>query len=208
MLSAKRLVTAWRILLGVWMPKKWDLSLTALTPYITPHIPPPSEFIDKKKTKSGTSTPSQEANLSSQIPVAMSAKRPKRRVPTRKLIRHVLRARLEASRLLATFFAELARSGKQVRASEHLAKLYGVMPSSAEPLRDTPGGVAAPAEPQGWRDAKEVIRYLRARGANIGQLSVPAEADWAAASSDGESFEHASNAETDDDLVWVPPSSS
>lgn len=223
LISTNQLLTTWRVLLGVWMPKKWDLSLSALTPYITPHIPPPSEYIDKKKLRLGANTPiapispqgepNKLPNTDNASQLQVSAKRPKRLVPSRKLIRHLLRARLDASRLLAEFFAELERSGKQVRASEHLARLYGYVPQQQrqEPLVDKDDdGVAPPSQPQGWRDAKEVIRYLRAHGANIGQLRTPKDVDWAAASSDTESLEHGSGsaAETDDDLVWVPPSSS
>ncbi|GJJ06197.1 hypothetical protein Clacol_000386 [Clathrus columnatus] len=211
--QAKRLVAAWRVLLGVWMPKKWDLSISALTPYITPHVPPPSEFIDKKKIKSGTNTPapsSPDAASEPTTPLLVSAKRPKRRVPTRQLIRHVLRARLEASKLLAMFFAELERSSsskKQVRASTYLTALYGTSFSfsfsSPPPTQQqgdiSPNGSSSP-QAQGYRDAREVIGFLRDHGANIGQLRTPVEGDWAAVSSDGESFDHGS---TDDDIVWV-----
>lgn len=239
LISAKQLLTTWRVLLGVWMPKKWDLSLSALTPYVTPHIPPPNEYLDPKKMKSEPNTPitpvsgaqDKLSKLPSKADTAspqfqVSASRPKRLVPSSKLIRHVLRARLDASRLLAAFFADLERSGKQVHASEHLARVYGSVSSSPssssnattqqqqDSLVNKDDGVApsspSQSQPQGWRDAKEVIRYLRDHGANIGQLRTPKDVDWAAVSSDTESFEHgsgsASAAETDDDVVWVPPS--
>jgi len=48
---AKRLIAAWRILVGVWAPKQWDLSLAALSQYTTPETPPDNPWIDRQKTQ-------------------------------------------------------------------------------------------------------------------------------------------------------------
>ena len=57
MRSAKRLVAAWRVLVGVWAPKHWDLALPALTPYTVPRVPAESAWIDKPRSRSTTPRP-------------------------------------------------------------------------------------------------------------------------------------------------------
>lgn len=98
-------------------------------------------------------------------------KQKRRKPPSRKLIRHVLRARAEAVRALVSFFAQLERSPEQ----------HGR------------------------------ITFLRNRGASIVGLedSISIEGEWAA---DVLSSEFDSDAGVgsgrDEDLVWVPSSSS
>lgn len=64
-------------------------------------------------------------------------------------------------------------------------------------------GAAVIDEPLGWRSAREVLAFLRQRGAKISGLERRVEGDWAAVSSDGEGTENEGSKE---DLVWVPPS--
>jgi len=171
-------VAVWRVLVGVWAPKRWDLSL-ATEPPQTPISP-----VDAETTR-----------------------RKRRPLASRKLIRHVLRARSDAARLLADFFAELERSGKEVKASSHLAEAYGASRrTNGTGLQETAEGVQISPEPQGWRDAREVVRFLRERGAKIGDLGNSVKGGWAAASSDGEggAGEGDMEGDTEDDLVWVP----
>lgn len=195
MLSAKRLVAAWRVLLGVWAPKRWDLSLQALAPYTTPYIPPVSAWIDPPKA---TAAPS---DVTPTVPDATIGRR-KKRPATRRLIRHVLRARSDAARLLSAFFLELERSGNEVRASSHLAQTCGGrLPEGGADLK---GDALVYSEPWGWRDAREVVQFLRDKGAKIGELGRKVEGDWAAAASsdiDGEGEEE--EAEVEDKVVWV-----
>ena len=87
---AKRLHATWRILVGVWAPKGWDLSGTALSEYMSPKIPPPNPWISgagegetRGREKGG------------------------RRPPSRRLVRHVLRARVEALNGLGELFDSL-----------------------------------------------------------------------------------------------------
>ena len=64
------------------------------------------------------------------------------------------------------------------------------------------------ALPEGWRTAREVIDYLRARGGKIPRLGgvEREEAEWAAAlSSDGET-NYSGTATADEELEWVPSS--
>ncbi|TFY57683.1 hypothetical protein EVJ58_g6874, partial [Rhodofomes roseus] len=53
----KRLVAAWRMLVGVWLPKKWDLSLNALAQYTVPRVPAENEWVDRSKVKALKVTP-------------------------------------------------------------------------------------------------------------------------------------------------------
>ncbi|PBK73412.1 acyltransferase [Armillaria solidipes] len=180
---AKRLYAAWRALVGVWAPKGMDLSLAALSQYTTPVLPKENPWIDRpnNSTPEPSSTPTKPGNVPTVLPGPSDLltsneppvrSRRKRRPPTRRIMRHVLRARVEAVKALAVFFDQLERAetGKKVKASRHLARIYGF----------EEGG-------EGWRSATEVVRFLRAKGAKIPSVSyVPTEEDWMALSSDGE----------------------
>ncbi|KAK0240807.1 hypothetical protein EDD85DRAFT_816261 [Armillaria nabsnona] len=180
---AKRLYAAWRALVGVWAPKGMDLSLAALSQYTTPVLPKENPWIDRpnSSTPEPSTTPTTPGNVPTVLPGPSDLltsneppvrSRRKRRPPTRRIMRHVLRARVEAVKALAVFFDQLERAGtgKKVKASRHLARIYGF----------EEGG-------EGWRSATEVVRFLRAKGAKIPSVSyVPTEEDWMALSSDGE----------------------
>jgi glycerol-3-phosphate O-acyltransferase/dihydroxyacetone phosphate acyltransferase len=168
----KRLVAAWRVLLGVWAPRKWDMSVTALSPYTTIQPPPPNPWIDRPKTP--TPTPESEA------PPAPRIKR--KRPASRRLIRHVLRARLNAAHSLVAFLNEIDKAGVKVRSASHLALAHG---------GGIDGGHGPNPEdgPQGWRYGKEVVEFLRKRGAKIHRLKEPTAGDWAANTSDEEAEE-------------------
>jgi len=163
--SAKRFIAAWRILVGVWIPKKWDLSLSALSQYTKPRIPPVSPWIDRPSEKeSGVKVPPiPPSDTQTEPPVKA---RTTRRPPSRRLVRHVLRSRVEAVNALASYFDHLARAGrdKKVKASPHLAKMYD-------------------GEEEGWRYASEIITFLKKRGAEIPTLGQgPLRDDWALSS--------------------------
>lgn len=195
---AKRIVAAWRVLVGVWVPKRWDLSMGALTQYMNPKTPPPNPWIEKKvpEAKKGEApneereslhrtTSLTDLKLQNEPPVkSRSARRP----PSRRLVRHVLRARVEAINALAGFFDHLQQTGasgsdRKVKASVHLARLHG-------------GTVAPPSQShgsftdseQGYRPVKEIISFLKNRGAKIPTLRHGRfEEEWAA-SSDAEGY--------------------
>ena len=144
--------------------------------------------------------------------------RPRRRPPSRQIMRHVLRARAEAVRALAGFFERLERecaaakaagSVKKVLASAHLARAYGgwvegegegEAGKGCVEGQATADGVQLVGPVQGWRSAAEVLGFLRARGAKIPTL----EGEWAALSE--EEVSHAEDSDKDD-AVWVqlPP---
>lgn len=90
------------------------------------------------------------------------------------LIRHVLRARVEAVKALVAFIAHIEKGPQEerrVKSSKHLAELYG----NAQ---------------EGWRNGREIVSFLRKRGATIAGLedSIRFEGEWVgeAVSSDWE----------------------
>jgi glycerol-3-phosphate O-acyltransferase / dihydroxyacetone phosphate acyltransferase len=102
-------------------------------------------------------------------------------------MRHVLRARAEASRSLASFIGQLETgpADKRVRASVHLARVYGGVESTTGA-----SDISSTAEPSptfvGWRHAREVVSYLRGHGAKVAALERGIEVEWVALNSDGE----------------------
>lgn len=165
-------MAAWRVLVGIWTPKRWDLSLTALSQYTTPLQPPASPWIDKPRIPNNTSDTDGKAESKHQDEVVVES-RPPRRPPSHRLVRHVLRSRVEAMNALACFFDQLVRagSGKKVRASPHLAERFGG--KSKVDL----------SEQEGWRYAVEVVTFLQKRGAKIPTLRQgPLEDEWAVSS--------------------------
>ncbi|THH26613.1 hypothetical protein EUX98_g7574 [Antrodiella citrinella] len=208
---AKRVVATWRVLVGVWAPKQWDLSVNALSQYTVPKLPPANQWIDRSRSKSrtgsGTSSPVlPPLNPAISEPAAPARKTKKdRRPPSRRLIRHVLRARIEAAKSLASLLQQLDRTpDKRVSASAHLARAFG---GQVDPVRAqgilTEDGVEVPDEPTGWRSAGEVLGFLRSRGAKIGGLKTRVQGEWAAVSSEGEGED--STAGSGEDVVWVSP---
>lgn len=196
---AKRLVAAWRVLVGVWTPKRWDLSLAALSQYTTPATPAENPWV--QKTRETIAPPTME-----EPPVTLVRKQ---RPPTRRVIRHVLRSRAEAAKSLATFFDQLDKGGqaKKVKASIHLARVYGWVDEVDDTTSDVEmdQGVAVPKEPCGWRHAREVVSFLRNRGAKVASLQRDIEGEWAATSSDGETPPiDGSETSRDEDVIFVP----
>jgi glycerol-3-phosphate O-acyltransferase / dihydroxyacetone phosphate acyltransferase len=180
----KRVVAAWRVLLGIWAPKKWEYSLTALAQYTATPIPPANEWITGK-TKATVNDDTLKPPVS---PQPYRARRPR----SGRVMRHVLRARAEASRSLATFIAQLEASpaDKRVHASVHLARVYGGVDGAESPAgasdTNTNDTVESPPAPVGWRHAREVVSYLRGHGAKIAALEKAIEAEWVALNSDDE----------------------
>lgn len=169
-------MAAWRVLVGIWTPKRWDLSLTALSQYTTPPQPPASPWIDRPRIPYNTSDKNGETESKCQDEVETES-RPPRRPPSHRLVRHVLRSRVEAMNALACFFDQLvcAGSGKKVKASPHLAERFGV--------KSKVDFLTVADEQEGWRYAVEVITFLQKRGAKIPTLRQgPLEDEWALSS--------------------------
>jgi glycerol-3-phosphate O-acyltransferase/dihydroxyacetone phosphate acyltransferase len=165
------------VLVGVWVPKRWDLSLTALSQYTSPRVPPENPWIDRSKTTSPSPvTPGTTDEKNSSNSVKDQARR---RPPSRRIVRHVLRARIDAIRALANFFDQLERNeyGKKIRASTHLARLYGFVVESDD----------LAGNPAGWRRVREVIEFLKTRGAKVPTAREDIEG-WVVSSSSGDEY--------------------
>ncbi|KIY53060.1 acyltransferase [Fistulina hepatica ATCC 64428] len=202
---AKRLIADWRILVGIWAPKKWEFPVHALSQYTTPFIPKENPWISKKSSSSSECEAAgqsaapvlpPEPAFVQEPPVRGSKKH--RRPPSRRIMRHVLRSRVEAVRAVASLFDHLQRNGNlSLYASGHLARAHGSAVSSSSA--------------SGSRSASEVIEYLTARGAKIPRLDVLADEEhWAAAlSSEGEEGTSGNNTTPDDSMSedWRLPTS-
>lgn len=125
-----------------------------------------------------TGSPLSEATVASQPP-PFEANKP--RIPSRRLIRQILRTRLRAAKALEAYLIDLeeAPAGtKKVKACSWLATFFtDAAPSLSLQANGGSGGetlavpstVAPGEEPkqQGWRDGREVVVYLRECGAKI-----------------------------------------
>lgn len=161
----KRLVAAWRLLIGLWLPARFEYNLNAFLP----------------KAASFAPNPPKVAGLPPQTLPEKYTRPP--RLPSRVLVRHVLRVRIEAARLLASVLLELEKGDTQVSASFWLASTYGGEVDRREEaleVSELPGNF-----PRGGREGGEVVRYLREKGARLGGPK-KSKGDWAA-SSGGES---------------------
>lgn len=191
--------------------------MTALQQYLVPQRPAESEWIDKKSVKtSKDKEPAGNSSSSSNQPSSRSDPngRRKRGPPTRRLVRHVLRARYRAAHALASFFAELDKDadGSRVYASMHLASQYGGFSGAPRPKAEDGLSGAIDRELRGWRDAREVLTFLKERGAKIATLQASIAGDyWAAtgsALSEGEDDYSSDSLEVNkenEDLVWIAP---
>lgn len=196
--SWERVITVWRVLVGVWVPKKWDLSMAAILPYTVNQPPPPNPFLKLRPEveatlNRSTSSPAVPTRATTQEEGKLGKKlkdRRLRRPPSRRLVRHVLRVRAEAMRLLAAYLLSLDREGLKVPASLHMVRTFGggVQPPSPAESTVAPseasydkveGGeqvgakavhgsveVGPSQEGGGWRDGREVLQYLRKRDGN------------------------------------------
>ena len=202
------------------------MSMAALKQYTVPLTPPENPWIDKPKKSSSTSAVANgseatasngeeqdkagNGNGNSGRPglVRADSQSRRKRPPTRRLIRHVLRARGEAVRSLSAFFASLESCpDKKLRASGHLAVAYGSFENGNGPERE------------GYRYAREVLGFLRERGGNLksGGLKAHIEGDYwagsaAALSSDTETWEEGVSSGSESsrskervELEWVAP---
>lgn len=101
-------------------------------------------------------------------------------LPSRKLVRNVLRTRLEAARLLASVLYELEEKDIQLSASFWLASEHGgevlKVSKEHEELAEWERPLA-----EGRRGGREVVAYLRSKGARLGSGKM--QSHWAAATS-------------------------
>lgn len=161
----KRLLAAWRILIGVWTPKSWEMPLPSFVAAAATFAPDPPRI-------AGLPPQAQPEKY----------KKPKR-LPSRVLVRQVLRTRLEAARELASVLFELEERDSEVNASFWLADEFGgeVLKVSKE---DEEKLEWERPLPKGIRGGREVVSFLRDRGARLGLQKL--EGHWAAATSGDE----------------------
>ena len=161
--SFKRLAAAWRLLIGLWLPARFDYSLPSFLSRSTLYAPDPPKI----------------AGLPPQTPPEKYIK--PQHIPSRVLVKHVLRTRLQAAKELAAVLnhLETAEGGEgKVNASYWLAQEYGGGADrtqealSAWETQPMPG-------PRGSREGKEVVRWLRSKGARVRQVK-GGEDHWAA----------------------------
>lgn len=167
----KRLVAAWRLLIGLWLPKRFEYNLPSFLSSSTLYAPDPPKV----------------AGLPPQTPPEKYT-RPQR-LPSRVLVRHVLRIRAEAARELATVLLELEASDVQVPAAFWLAHRFGGQVDRTEEALAVEGGGEWP---RGSRSGGEVVGFLRGCGARLGKRRGGKEGQgeeeehWAAANSGNE----------------------
>ena len=156
-------MAAWRILNGVWLPNRFEMSLPSFLDSSSLFAPDPPKVAGLPPT----SEPEKYT-------------RPKR-LPSRVLVRHVLRLRLEAARELASVLFELESKDAQIDASFWLAEKFDgeILKKSKmdEGLNDWERPLS-----RGIRGGAEVVRYLRENGARLGGARV--DDHWAASSGD------------------------
>ncbi len=160
----KRLIAAWRVLVGVWLGPGVEMSIQS--------------FIDN--VASFAPNPPAVAGLPPGTP-REKYKRPQH-LPSRLLVRHVLRHRIDAARELGRTLLELEGEDTKLKASFWLAERYGgeVLKPAAEPSDRL--GEYEGEWPQGVRYAREVVPFLRGRGALLG--SARSDEYWAEKSGD------------------------
>jgi len=123
-------------------------------------------------------------------------------------MRHVLRARAEAVRAVASFFAALDAEGdgKDVLASVHLARQFGRVEEVRSKCEGGQDIDDETVKTKGYRRAREVSAFLRARGARIPALVREIEGEWALSSEEEGTSIQCEKCEGDEGLVWVPNS--
>lgn len=157
----KRLVAAWRILIGVWRPKG-DLAIDKLQALLPTTSAPAGASKDAKAWQSGGPQEMSEAK-----------KEKRRKVPSRRLVKHVLRTRVEASKLLERYLATLGETDPPVHARPWLAG------ETDFELDDAGSG----GLPTSKRSGREVVQYLKNQGARI-LPSASKHSEWSALSGD------------------------
>ncbi|WVR07618.1 hypothetical protein IAU60_004660 [Kwoniella sp. DSM 27419] len=160
--AMKRLVAAWRLLIGVWMPRRAEMPFNSFLASSASFAPDPPKIVGLP--------PSTEPE---------KYVRPKR-LPSRVLVKHVLRTRLQAAQELARVLLELEDKDEQVNASFWLAEEFGgevlKVSKEDEPLLEYERPLA-----KGVRSAREVVAFLRTKGARLG-VSKSEEGHWVASS--------------------------
>ena len=101
----KHLIASYKIFIGLLSPRSSDVPLDALKPYTTPPQPPANPFI-KPHVAAGSDSTSNATQSMPPSPPAQELSKP-RIVASRKLIRHLLEARVQATVALSEYLDEV-----------------------------------------------------------------------------------------------------
>ncbi len=167
--SFKRLIAAWRILVGVWAPNSGTTSMEGLRKLLPATSEPFGATPKGAMWAKGQSGP----------PPTAAKKVPAKHVPSRRLIRHVLRTRIEACRALESYLAELEREGGRIPARPWLAEAAAFGGEYPTPKEHHEDGEEQDWNPEGSRDGKELVAYLRQQGARILASQHEEHGEWA-----------------------------
>ncbi|CED83161.1 Phospholipid/glycerol acyltransferase [Phaffia rhodozyma] len=180
---ARKLVATFRILLGIWCPPSWDIILT-----------PPSQASSSSSTDATISSPTSPRPTS---PLPPPYEPNPTRIPSRRLVRQVLRARLKASKSLESYLLSLESGDDKVPASAYLATSFITDPVNEQALSPSASASASSSDStgslgssfdivggkqggNGERLGKEVVTFLRDAGARIikGAAGELADTHW------------------------------
>lgn len=151
------------MLVGVWLGSKAEMSINQFVEDVAKFAPNPPATAGRTP-----GTPKEKYV-------------PPIKLPSRVLVRNVLRTRVQVARELRATLLALEGADARVKSSFWLAERYGgdLLPvDSSEAVPEY-----AREWPQGARGAREVVAFLRGRGARLGSA---ATADYWAADSDDE----------------------
>lgn len=144
------------------MPKRREIPIAKLASVL------PSSSAPEGATKDAYAWKTRGTDQEVKAEIDKTAKR--KRVPTRRFIKHVLRTRVAAAQALESFLAELENGGYRVNARPWLVEAapYGGEASQAEQQStEDEGKDAVDRVPMGTRSGEEVVEFLRWRGARI-----------------------------------------
>jgi len=183
--SMEQLVAAWRVIVGIWTPKARERPMDYLKSFIpesaTPVGATPADAV-RAWQKGGPP-------VSVAIKAKLKEKKEKKRLPTRRLIKHVLRSRVKAAQALEAFLTELEGSDTRVNAKPWLAESASFGGEVDEDFKHTNEVDHNPdilsRIPTGSRAGSEVVQYLRNNGAKIIASQAGLDA-WAGAQSEFE----------------------
>jgi glycerol-3-phosphate O-acyltransferase/dihydroxyacetone phosphate acyltransferase len=181
----QRLVAAWRVIVGVWTPKRRERPIDSLKSFL------PESATPVGATPHGSVEAWQKGGMPVKdvIKAAKLAQKKRKRLPTRRLIKHVLRTRVKAAQALEALLSSIGQDETRINARPWLAQAAEFGGDFDEETvhigNSVHGKEAVDEEPMGTRAGAEVVQFLRKSGAKI----VPGNHDldvWAGAQSEYE----------------------
>ncbi|OWZ76660.1 hypothetical protein C365_04813 [Cryptococcus neoformans Bt85] len=150
--AMKRLVAAWRLVVGVWLPRDFEMPLPSFVAQYSLFAPDPPKIAGLPPT-----TPPEKYQ------------KPKR-LSSRVLVKHILRVRAQAARELAELLLEL-ENGEEVVAQTWLAEEFGGKVLQQSQQDGVEEQLTGWVKQGGTRSGREVIQYLKSKGARLGFIA-------------------------------------